>query len=70
MFNQDFYLKHSKPIIFVLLVILFTGGFAYRKMETLLFPDVVFPKIRIIADNGEQPIDKMLITVTRRSYSV
>ncbi len=65
MFNQDFYLKHSKPIIFVLLVILFTGGFAYRKMETLLFPDVVFPKIRIIADNGEQPIDKMLITVTR-----
>ncbi|MEI7673172.1 MAG: efflux RND transporter permease subunit, partial [Deltaproteobacteria bacterium] len=28
-------------------------------------PDVVFPKIRIIADNGEQPIDKMLITVTR-----
>ena len=44
---------------------LILGGFAYRKMETLLFPDVVFPKIRIIADNGEQPIDKMLITVTR-----
>ena len=65
MFTQDFYLKHSKPIIFVLLVILCLGGFSYMKMETLLFPDVVFPKIRIIADNGEQPIDKMLITVTR-----
>ncbi|MEI6436024.1 MAG: efflux RND transporter permease subunit, partial [Bacteroidota bacterium] len=65
MFNQDFYKKFAKPTIFVLLVILFTGGFAYRKMETLLFPDVVFPKIRIIADNGEQPIEKMLITVTR-----
>ena len=65
MFNQDFYRKFTKPTIFVLLVILFLGGFAYRKMETLLFPDVVFPKIRIIADNGEQPIDKMLITVTR-----
>ncbi|MCX6279706.1 MAG: efflux RND transporter permease subunit [Bacteroidetes bacterium] len=65
MFNQDFYKKFAKPTIFILLVILFTGGFAYRKMETLLFPDVVFPKIRIIADNGEQPIDKMLITVTR-----
>ena len=63
--NQDFFSKYSKPALFVMLVVLFLGGFAYRKMETLLFPDVVFPKIRIIADNGEQPIDKMLITVTR-----
>ena len=65
MFNQDYYRKYTKPTIFVLLVLLILGGFAYRQMETLLFPDVVFPKIRIIADNGEQPIDKMLITVTR-----
>jgi len=65
MFNQDYYRKYTKPTIFVLLVLLLLGGFAYRNMETLLFPDVVFPKIRIIADNGEQPIDKMLITVTR-----
>ena len=61
----DYYSKYSKPTIFVLLVILFLGGLAYRNMETLLFPDVTFPKIKIIADNGEQPVDKMLITVTR-----
>ncbi len=65
MLNQDYYRRYTKPTIFVLLVLLILGGFAYRQMETLLFPDVVFPKIRIIADNGEQPIDKMLITVTR-----
>ncbi|MEI7490347.1 MAG: efflux RND transporter permease subunit [Bacteroidota bacterium] len=65
MIDQDFYRKYTKPTIFVLVVLLILGGFAYSKMETLLFPDVVFPKIRIIADNGEQPIDKMLITVTR-----
>ncbi|MCX6287627.1 MAG: efflux RND transporter permease subunit [Bacteroidetes bacterium] len=65
MFNQDYYRKYTKPTIFVLLVLLILGGFAYWKMDTLLFPDFVFPKIRIIADNGEQPIDKMLITVTR-----
>ncbi len=63
--NQDLYGRYTKPVIFVLLAVLILGGFAYRNMETLLFPDVVFPKIRIIADNGEQPIDKMLITVTR-----
>ncbi|MCX6284329.1 MAG: efflux RND transporter permease subunit [Bacteroidetes bacterium] len=65
MINQGFYSRYTKPTIFVLVVLLILGGFAYSKMETLLFPDVVFPKIRIIADNGEQPIDKMLITVTR-----
>ncbi|MEI6887937.1 MAG: efflux RND transporter permease subunit [Bacteroidales bacterium] len=65
MLNQDFYRTYTKPTIFVLLIFLILGGFAYWYMETLLFPDVVFPKIRIIADNGEQPIDKMLITVTR-----
>jgi CzcA family heavy metal efflux pump len=34
-------------------------------METLLFPDVTFPKITVIADNGEQPVDKMMVTVTK-----
>ncbi|MDD4554332.1 MAG: efflux RND transporter permease subunit [Bacteroidales bacterium] len=63
--KKDYYSRYSKPILFVLLVLLLLGGFSYRHMETLLFPDVVFPKIRIIADNGEQPVDKMLITVTR-----
>jgi CzcA family heavy metal efflux pump len=34
-------------------------------MQTSLFPDVTFPKITIIADNGEQPVDKMMITITK-----
>jgi heavy metal efflux system protein len=63
--SRNYYSRYTKPTIFVLLVLLLLGGFAYRKMETLLFPDVTFPKITIIADNGEQPVDKMLITVTR-----
>ncbi|MDR3626812.1 MAG: efflux RND transporter permease subunit, partial [Ignavibacteriaceae bacterium] len=33
-------------------------------IQTGLFPNITFPKIKIIADNGEQPIDKMMITVT------
>jgi len=61
----DYYSRYTKPTIFVLIVLLLLGGYSYKHMETLLFPDVVFPKIRIIADNGEQPVDKMLITVTR-----
>jgi cobalt-zinc-cadmium resistance protein CzcA len=54
-----------KPILFVLLALLIWGVYSYLNMQTSLFPDVTFPKITIIADNGEQPVDKMMITVTK-----
>lgn len=34
-------------------------------MQTSLFPEITFPKIKIIADNGLQPVGKMMITVTK-----
>ena len=63
--DQDLYRKYLKPILFILLVLVLAGVYSYRNMETLLFPDVVFPKITVIADNGEQPVDKMMVTVTK-----
>src|SRR6478609_9494451 len=43
-----------------------TGGlFAYSSMKTSLFPDITFPKIKIIADAGLQPVNKMVVTVTK-----
>lgn len=54
-----------KPILFVLVIILITGCFAYYQMQTSLFPEVTFPKITVIADNGQQPVDRMMITVTK-----
>ena len=54
-----------KPILFIILIVFMSGWFCYHKMQTSLFPDVVFPKITIIADNGEQPVDKMMVTVTK-----
>jgi cobalt-zinc-cadmium resistance protein CzcA len=65
MSNKGFYQIFLKPIIFILLACLLWGVFSYRNMQTSLFPDVTFPKITIIADNGEQPVDKMMITVTK-----
>ena len=41
------------------------GLFAYSKLQTSLFPEITFPKIKIIADAGLQPVDKMMMTVTR-----
>ncbi len=55
---------YRKPIIFVLLLILAFGYYSFNTIEVALFPNVTFPKIKIIADNGEQPVDKMMVTVT------
>ena len=41
------------------------GVFVYGKLQTSLFPEITFPKIKIIADAGLQPVDKMMVTVTK-----
>ncbi len=63
--KKEYYRLFLKPIFFVLVVALLAGVYSYRRMQTALFPDVTFPKITIIADNGDQPVDKMMITVTQ-----
>jgi multidrug efflux pump subunit AcrB len=34
-------------------------------MEKSLFPQITFPKIKVIADNGLQPVNKMMVAVTK-----
>jgi len=34
-------------------------------MQPSLFPEITFPKIKVIADAGLQPVDKMMVTVTK-----
>jgi CzcA family heavy metal efflux pump len=34
-------------------------------LQTSLFPEITFPKIKIIADEGLQPVNKMMVTVTK-----
>lgn len=46
-------------------MIIACGLYFYSRIEVSLFPEVTFPKIKVIADDGEQPVDKMMITVTR-----
>lgn len=61
-----FFTTYKSPIAVVLVIILMGGGFAYSRLQTALFPEITFPKIKIIADAGQQPVRKMMITVTRQ----
>ncbi|MBG6110185.1 CzcA family heavy metal efflux pump [Flavobacterium sp. CG_23.5] len=62
---NNFFVKHKNGLSAIIFLIILGGFFAYSKMQTSLFPEITFPKIKIIADAGQQPIDKMMITVTK-----
>ena len=62
---KDTFITHRKPITLVLAIIIMGGVFAYSKMQTSLFPEITFPKIKVIADEGLQPVNKMMVTVTK-----
>ncbi len=62
---QKFFLSHKNPLTVVLLLIILGGGFAYSKMQSSLFPEITFPKIKVIADGSLQPVNKMMVNVTR-----
>ena len=62
---QKFFITYKNPLSVLLLLIIAGGLFAYSKMQSSLFPEITFPKIKIIADGGLQPVDKMMVSVTR-----
>ena len=62
---KNFFLAYKNPVTVLLVLIIAGGLLTYGKMQTSLFPEVTFPKIKIIADAGLQPVDKMMITVTK-----
>lgn len=63
---RPFFSTYKNPVTVLIVIILLGGMFAYSKMQTALFPEITFPKIKVIADAGQQPVRKMMITVTRQ----
>jgi CzcA family heavy metal efflux pump len=62
---KNFFLSFKNPISVIISVIIVGGIFLYGQIQVSLFPEITFPKLKVIADNGEQPVDKMMVTVTR-----
>ena len=61
---KNLHSRFKYPILAIALLLLAGGFFSYENLKTGLFPDITFPKIKVIADAGQQPVDKMMTTVT------
>src|SRR5664279_5099754 len=62
---KNYFTTYKNPLTVVLFMLIAGGLFAYTKLQTSLFPEITFPKIKIIADAGLQPVDRMMVDVTR-----
>jgi len=61
---KNLHSRYKYPILAIAVLLLAGGVFSYQNLKTGLFPDITFPKIKVIADAGQQPVDKMMTTVT------
>ena len=62
---KDLHYTYKYPILAIAILLLAGGVFSYSNLKTGLFPDITFPKIKVIADAGQQPVDKMMTAVTK-----
>ena len=62
---NKFFISHKNPLAVLLALIVMGGFYVYGRLQTSLFPEITFPKIKVIADAGLQPVDKMMVTVTK-----
>jgi CzcA family heavy metal efflux pump len=57
--------RHAKAILFSAVMLSLSGAAMLFRMPVSLFPDITFPRIVILADNGEEPAERMMTEVTK-----
>src|SRR5437867_519209 len=57
--------RHARAFLFTVVVLVASGVALLTQMPVSLFPDITFPRIVILADNGEQPPERMMVEVTK-----
>src|ERR1041385_1195978 len=61
----EYFRRHTKAILFTIALLVTSGVAVMTNMPVSLFPDVTFPRIVILGDNGEQPAERMMVEVTK-----
>src|ERR1700724_422061 len=62
---KNFFVSYKNPLTVTLVMVIMGGFFAYNRLQTSLLHEITFPKIKVIAEAGLQPVNKMMVTVTK-----
>ncbi len=57
--------RRATVVIFCAAILAAAGILSTLRLPVSLFPEITFPRIVILADNGEQPAERMMIEVTK-----
>src|SRR6476619_3594156 len=57
--------NQSRAILVIVALLCAAGLYAAWQLPVAIFPQTDFPRIVIIADNGEAPAEQTLVSVTR-----
>src|SRR5579872_6964086 len=63
--DQYWFARHSKSIIFLIIVLTVVGVWEALSIPVAVFPSTNFPRVIIGVDNGVMPIEQMEVTITR-----
>ncbi len=56
---------HPKAILFFVAVLVLAGVIAAVNLPVSIFPDITFPRLVVLADNGEEPAERVMVTLTK-----
>jgi CzcA family heavy metal efflux pump len=57
--------RYRKAFLFLLAFVVVAGIVLVMRMPVSLFPNITFPRIVILVDNGEEPAERMMVEVTK-----
>ncbi|HEY5133362.1 MAG TPA: hypothetical protein VII85_06730, partial [Candidatus Krumholzibacteriaceae bacterium] len=55
--------RYRKAIFFLAAMVIVFGVAVTIRMPVSLFPDITYPRIVLLVDNGEQPAERMMVEV-------
>src|SRR5665213_2324171 len=56
---------HQKAILFTTTLLVAGGAMLMLSMPVGLFPDITFPRIVVLVDNGEMPAERVMVEITK-----
>src|SRR3954452_2661475 len=63
--QDQFWLSKSvRSVMFLALILMIAGIYAFFRTPIAVFPDTNFPRVVIGVDNGVMPVEQMQVTIT------